>query len=34
MNTNGWAFWQYNDNDGKKRELTHARELFLKSLRT
>ena len=25
MNTNGWVFWQYEDETGKKRELRHAR---------
>lgn len=29
MHTNGWTFWQYLDADKKKRELTHARKLFL-----
>ena len=25
MNTNGWVFWQYEDESGKKRELRHVR---------
>jgi hypothetical protein len=29
MNTNGWTFWQYTDENNKKRELVHARECFL-----
>lgn len=28
MNTNGWSFWQYEDGDGKKRTLDHARARF------
>jgi hypothetical protein len=29
MNTNGWAFWQYRDNDGKTRHLELARKALL-----
>mgnify|MGYP001611079332 FL=1 len=29
MNTNGWKFWQYDD-DGVKRELDDARQRFLR----
>jgi hypothetical protein len=29
MNTNGWTFWQYDD-DGVKRELAYARQRFLR----
>jgi hypothetical protein len=29
MNTNGWAFWQYADADGKKQTLFNARQRFL-----
>lgn len=28
MNTNGWSFWQYEDGDGKRRTLDHARRRF------
>jgi hypothetical protein len=33
MNTNGWSFWQYTDADQKRRELLHARKLFLNGSR-
>ena len=29
MNTNGWSFWQFTDNDGKKKTLFDARQRFL-----
>jgi len=33
MNTNGWSFWRYTDADQKRRELLHARKLFLNGSR-
>jgi hypothetical protein len=29
MNTNGWAFWQYQGDGGKKRTLEEARSRYL-----
>lgn len=29
MNTNGWAFWQYVDGDGRKQTLDEARQKLL-----
>jgi predicted type IV restriction endonuclease len=31
MNTNGWDFWQYLDQDGKRRTLAHARQRLLEA---
>jgi predicted type IV restriction endonuclease len=31
MNTNGWAFWQFTDKDGKKKNLFDARQRFLET---
>jgi hypothetical protein len=33
MNTNGWVFWQFVDQAGRKRQLDHVRQQFLATLR-
>jgi len=34
MSTNGWAFWQYEDAEGKARTLDHARQQLVAGKRS